>query len=198
VGGHPRTIIFLTADANGVLPPIARLTPAQARLWFLMGYTSKIPGTETGVREPITTFSRFFGAPFMPRLPRVYAGMLGAKMEKHGVRVFLVNTGWTGGPCDGGGRRMELRLTRAMVRAALAGDLDGATCRPDPIFKIHVPTACPGVEDPAILEPIKQWEDREAFQARAGKLAGEFARHFDGIYGEGEIDGEVARECPGR
>ena len=112
MGGHPRTILFLTADANGVLPPVARLTPEQAMLWFLMGYTSKLAGTETGIIDPETTFSRFFGEPFMPRNPDVYARMLGEKMHQHGTQVYLVNTGWSGGPF-GVGTRMDIDLTRA-------------------------------------------------------------------------------------
>jgi len=123
VSGHPRTILFLTADANGVLPPLAKLTRSQAMLWFLMGYTSKLAGTEAGIVEPKSTFSRFFGAPFMPLLPDIYAGMLGEKLDKHGTSVFLVNTGWSGGPY-GVGRRMDISLTRTMVSAALSGKLD--------------------------------------------------------------------------
>ncbi|MBN2232930.1 MAG: phosphoenolpyruvate carboxykinase (ATP) [Deltaproteobacteria bacterium] len=195
-GGHPSTILFLTADANGVLPPIARLTPEQAMLWFLMGYTSKLAGTETGIVEPVTTFSRFFGEPFMPRNPDVYAGMLGAKMKQHGTAVYLVNTGWSGGPF-GEGRRMDINLTRKLVRAALSGDLRQVDCAADGLFHIGIPQSCPGV--PAeILNPRETWKDREAYDRRAQKLAGEFAAHFDRVYGDKGIAPAVAGMCPGR
>jgi len=121
-GGHPKTILFLAADANGVLPPVARLTPEQAMLWFLMGYTSKLAGTETGIVDPVSTFSRFFGEPFMPRNPDVYATMLGQRMKRYGSQVYLVNTGWSGGPY-GVGQRMDIDITRAIVHATLAPTL---------------------------------------------------------------------------
>ena len=195
-GGHPKTILFLTADANGVLPPIARLTRNQAMLWFLMGYTSKLAGTETGIVEPKTTFSRFFGEPFMPRNPDVYARMLGEKMDRHGTEVYLVNTGWSGGPY-GIGKRMDIRLTRAMVDAALTGRLAGVEYDEDRRFHVLVPKSCPGV--PAeILDPKRTWEDKEAYEARADRLAAEFAAHFEKAYGNKGIDPAVAAECPGR
>ncbi len=195
-GGHPKTILFLTADANGVLPPIARLTRNQAMLWFLMGYTSKLAGTETGIVEPKTTFSRFFGEPFMPRNPDVYARMLGEKMDRHGTEVYLVNTGWSGGPY-GIGKRMDIRLTRAMVDAALTGKLAEVEYEEDRRFHVLVPKSCPGV--PAeILDPKRTWEDKEAYEARADRLAAEFAAHFEKAYGNKGIDPAVAAECPGR
>jgi phosphoenolpyruvate carboxykinase (ATP) len=197
VGGHPQTILFLTADANGVLPPVSRLSREQAMLWFLMGYTSKLAGTETGIVDPKTVFSRFFGEPFMPRNPAVYASMLGEKMDRHGAEVYLINTGWSGGPY-GEGARMDIALTREMVHAALSGQLKGAECDEDPIFHVQVPRACPGVPDPSILKPRNTWRDKAAYDARARKLAAEFAAHFDKAYGDKGIDPAVAAQCPGK
>ncbi|MFO7674700.1 MAG: phosphoenolpyruvate carboxykinase (ATP) [bacterium] len=197
VGGHPKTILFLTADANGVLPPVARLTREQAMLWFLMGYTSKLAGTETGIVEPKTTFSRFFGAPFMPRNPDVYAGLLGERLDRHGSRVFLVNTGWSGGPY-GTGRRMDISLTREIVEAALAGGLDGVEYSEDGTFHLRVPKSCPGVADPGLLNPRGTWADPEAYDERARRLAAEFCAHFDRAYGAKRIAPGVARQCPGK
>lgn len=196
IAGHPKAVLFLTADANGVIPPVAKLTREQAMLWFLMGYTSKLAGTETGIVDPVSTFSRFFGAPFMPRNPDDYASMLGRKLDQHGTQVFLINTGWSGGPY-GEGHRMDINLTRRMVNAALAGELDGVECEADPIFKVLVPKSCPGVADPAILHPINTWKDKAAFTARAQKLASEFAVQFDKAYGDKGIDPAVAAACPG-
>ena len=196
VGGHPQTILFLTADANGILPPVAKLTSEQAMLWFLMGYTSKLAGTETGIVDPVSTFSRFFGEPFMPRNPDVYATMLGERMERHGTSVYLVNTGWSGGPF-GVGARMDIDITRAIVHAALGGDLETVEYDPDPMFHILVPRACPDV--PAeILNPRNTWEDKEAFDRRAAKLASDFCRHFDKAYGDKRIDPSVIVQCPGK
>ena len=170
-GGHPRTIIFLTADAFGVLPPIARLTPAQARYHFLSGYTAKTAGTEIGVQDPEATFSTCFGAPFLPLAPQVYAQMLGEKLASHDVRVFLLNTGWTGGPY-GVGQRIKLADTRTMVSAALSGALDQAETYTDPVFGLHVPLHIPGVPD-AIMHPRKTWRNPNAWDARVlGALAG--------------------------
>ena len=194
-GAPPKTILFLTADANGVLPPVARLNENQAMLWFLMGYTSKLAGTETGVSEPISTFSRFFGQPFMPRNPDVYAKQLGERMKKHGTRVYLVNTGWSGGPY-GEGQRMDISLTRKIVSAALSGELENREYEEDPLFHISVPKSCPGVE--SILSAKETWKDKEAFDVRAKKLAGEFLEHFEKAYGDKAIDEAIARECPGR
>jgi len=196
VGGHPKTILFLTADANGVLPPISRLSRAQAMLWFLMGYTSKLAGTETGIVEPKTTFSRFFGEPFMPRNPDVYARMLGEKLDRYGTDVYLVNTGWSGGPY-GQAKRMDITLTRAMVRAALAGSLRNVEYEEDPTFRVAIPRSCPGA--PAeILNPRAVWADKAAYDQRASKLAAEFAAHFESAYGDKGIDPTVAAVCPGR
>jgi phosphoenolpyruvate carboxykinase (ATP) len=196
MGGHPRAIIFLTADANGVLPPVAKLTREQAMLWFLMGYTSKLAGTETGIVEPQTTFSRFFGEPFMPRNPDVYARMLGEKLKEHGTRVYLINTGWSGGPY-GVGERIDIRLTRAMVRAALNGELEDVEYKEDRTFHLLVPRSCPGV--PAeLLDPKSTWADQRAYDERATRLASEFSAHFDRAYGDKGIDAAVAAQCPGK
>jgi len=176
MGGHPKTVIFLTADAFGVLPPIARLSPEQAMYHFLSGYTAKVAGTERGVTEPTATFSSCFGAPFLPRHPGVYAKMLGEKIARHGAKVWLVNTGWTGG-AYGTGSRMKLAHTRSMVRAALAGELDGATFRKDPVFGFDVPTAVPGVPS-GLLDPRSTWPDAAAYDAQAAKLARMFRDNF--------------------
>jgi len=176
-GGHPETVVFLTADAYGVLPPIARLTAEQAMYHFLSGYTAKVAGTERGVTEPQATFSACFGAPFMIRPPSVYARMLGERIEQHGSRVWLVNTGWTGG-AYGEGKRMKLSHTRAMVRAALEGELDDVSTTPDPIFGVHVPDHVPGVPDD-VLKPRGTWRDADAYDAQARKLAGMFRENFE-------------------
>jgi phosphoenolpyruvate carboxykinase (ATP) len=197
VADHPKTILFLTADANGVIPPVSKLTKEQAMLWFLMGYTSKLAGTETGVKEPVSTFSRFFGEPFMPRNPDIYATMLGDRMEKHGSEVFLINTGWSGGPY-GVGSRIELPLTRIMVNATLSGALNDVTFHQDPFFKVMVPDTCPGLPDNSILDPINTWEDKEAYRIRAEKLTSDFAAHFEKAYADKGISDEIAGECPGR
>ena len=196
MGGHPWTIIFLTADANGVLPPLAKLTREQAMLWFLMGYTSKLAGTETGIVEPVSTFSRFFGEPFMPREPDVYARMLGEKLDKYGTRVYLINTGWSGGPY-GVGERIDIRLTRAMVRAALNGELEDVDYEEDKTFHLWVPRSCPGVPQ-ELLNPKNTWTDRRAYDERAARLAAEFSAHFDKAYGDKGIDAAVTAQCPGK
>jgi phosphoenolpyruvate carboxykinase (ATP) len=194
--GHPSTIVFLTADANGVIPPISRLSREQAMFWFLMGYTSKLAGTETGIVDPVSTFSRFFGAPFMPRNPDVYASMLGEKMRRHGTTVYLINTGWTGGPY-GVGHRISLPLTRRMLKAALAGDLEDVEYECDPIFKVSVPTTCPGIDDRKMLRPVNTWQDPVEYEKRAKKLAQDFARSYEKAYSDKGIDTAVAAECPG-
>jgi phosphoenolpyruvate carboxykinase (ATP) len=176
VGGHPDNVVFLTADAFGVLPPISRLTPEQAMYHFISGYTAKVAGTERGITEPVATFSACFGAPFLPRHPSVYAEMLGEKLREHGSRVWLVNTGWTGGGY-GVGSRMKLRYTRAMVRAALAGALDTAPTESDPVFGLAVPTAVPNVP-PEVLSPRTTWSNGAAYDAAAAKLAGMFRENF--------------------
>src|SRR5467141_344276 len=157
VAGHPSHIVFLTCDAFGVTPPIARLTPAQAMYHFVSGYTAKVAGTERGVTEPNATFSACFGAPFLPLHPNVYATLLGEKIARHGVQCWLVNTGWTGGPY-GVGQRMRLALTRAMVRAALAGTLDRIPTAPEPVFGLEVPLQVPGAPDDLLL-PRGTWRD---------------------------------------
>ena len=193
VAGHPTTIVFLTADANGVLPPIARLTKAQAMFWFLMGYTSKLAGTERGVVDPKSTFSRFFGAPFMPRNPSDYADMLGEKMTTFNSEVYLVNTGWSGGPF-GEGKRMDITLTRHLLDAALSGKLKDVQFTPDPIFKVLVPDSCPGLEDNSILKPKNTWADPQKFDERASKLAAEFSDYFHKTF-SGLAD-EIRQACP--
>jgi phosphoenolpyruvate carboxykinase (ATP) len=176
MAGHPRTILMLTADAFGVLPPIARLTPPQAMYHFLSGYTAKVAGTEAGVREPRATFSPCFGAPFMALPPTVYALLLGERIARHTVETWLVNTGWTGGPY-GEGARMKLAYTRAMVRAAIEGELARAPTRRDPLFGFDVPTACPNV--PAeVLQPRSTWKDPSAYDAQARQLAQMFVDNF--------------------
>ncbi|MEX1127736.1 MAG: phosphoenolpyruvate carboxykinase [Vicinamibacterales bacterium] len=176
MGGHPSHIIMLTADAFGVLPPIARLTPAQAMYHFLSGYTAKVAGTEKGVKEPQATFSACFGAPFMSLPPSVYAELLGQKIAQHDVEVWLVNTGWSGGPY-GTGRRMAIAHTRAMVRAALTGALAKVPTAPHPVFGVAVPTTCPGVPS-EVLDPRSTWSDPQAYDTQARKLAGMFADNF--------------------
>ena len=176
MGGHPRNIMLLTADAFGVLPPIARLSPEQALYQFLSGYTAKVAGTERGVTEPKATFSACFGSPFLPLHPTVYSRMLGEKLEHHGAACWLVNTGWTGGPA-GTGSRMKLGYTRAMVAAALAGTLDAVPTRLDPIFGLHVPERVPGVP-PELLDPRGTWPDPGAYDDQAGKLAQMFRDNF--------------------
>jgi len=195
-GPHPKNIVFLTADANGVLPPVSRLNPEQAMLWFLMGYTSKLAGTETGIVEPMSTFSRFFGQPFMPCQPHYYADMLGEKMKKYGTNVYLVNTGWSGGPY-GVGERMDINVTRALLNAALDGSLDHVEYREDKLFHLSVPKSCPGVP-PELLDPAETWDDKAAFQRKAEKLASEFRDYFDKTYGNKDIDERVKAQCPGK
>jgi phosphoenolpyruvate carboxykinase (ATP) len=179
--GHPSAIVMLTADAFGVLPPIARLTPEEAMRMFLAGYTAKVAGTEVGVVEPQATFSACFGAAFLPQPPSVYAGLLGTRITEHGVAAWLVNTGWTGGPY-GVGSRMPIAATRAIVRAALSGELAGAPTRVDPHFGFQVPTEVPGV-DPALLDPRGTWTDPEAYDAAAKDLAARIDEHAKGTGG---------------
>ena len=176
LGGHPKNVIMLTCDAFGVLPPIARLTPAQAMYHFLSGFTSKVAGTERGVTEPQPTFSTCFGAPFMPRRPEVYGKLLQAKIDKHGASCWLVNTGWTGG-AYGTGQRMPIRATRALLTAALDGSLAGGSFRRDPNFGFEVPVAVPGV-DAALLDPRRTWADPLAFDAQAKRLVAMFSDNF--------------------
>jgi len=176
IAGAPRNVVFLTADAFGVLPPISRLSRAQAAYHFISGYTAKLAGTEIGVKEPSATFSAGFGAPFLPRHPGVYAHMLMDRLETHEVPVWLVNTGWTGGPY-GVGHRMYIAHTRNMVRAAINGDLANATFVTDPIFRLEVPTEVPGVPS-EVLIPRNTWPDPAAYDAAAAKLATMFHANF--------------------
>lgn len=176
VGRHPANVVFLTADAFGVLPPLSRLTPEQAMYHFLSGYTAKVAGTERGVTEPKATFSACFGAPFLPRSPVVYADMLGKKLKQHGARVWLVNTGWTGGPY-GVGDRMKLAWTRTMVNAALSGALDDVETAADPVFGLHIPTSVKGVPI-EVLVPRNTWADGSDYDAQASKLADMFKANF--------------------
>jgi phosphoenolpyruvate carboxykinase (ATP) len=175
--GQPSNVVFLTADAFGVLPPISRLTPEQAMYHFMSGYTAKVAGTERGVTEPQATFSACFGAPFLPRHPGVYAEMLGGRLRQHDAKVWLVNTGWSGGGY-GVGERMKLGYTRAMVNAALAGALDSAEFLTDPVFGVEVPTAVPGVP-PEVLHPRDCWADAAAYDEAAAKLASMFRENFE-------------------
>jgi phosphoenolpyruvate carboxykinase (ATP) len=191
-GGHPRNVIMLTADAFGVLPPISRLTPEGAMFHFLSGYTAKVAGTEKGVTEPRATFSTCFGAPFLPLPPSRYARMLGEKIARHGARVWLVNTGWTGGPY-GVGKRMKIGYTRAMIHALLAGELDNVSYQTDPIFNLEVPTSCPGV--PAeVLNPRSTWADGSAYDQQARKLAGMFRDNFRAF--DADVDAAVIAAGP--
>ncbi len=181
MGRHPRYVVFLTADAFGVLPPISRLTPEQAMYHFLSGYTAKVAGTEKGVKEPQATFSTCFGGPFMVHHPMVYAQLLGEKIRLHQSQCWLVNTGWTGGPY-GIGQRMKIAYTRAMIDALLNGALDQIDCEPDPVFGVQVPLSCPGVP-PEVLNPRQTWPDSGAYDQQARKLAGMFAANFEQFAG---------------
>ena len=177
LGGHPKNVIMLTCDSFGVLPPIARLTPAQAMYHFLSGFTAKVAGTERGVTEPQPTFSTCFGAPFMPRRPEVYGALLRDKIAKHGATCWLVNTGWTGG-AYGTGSRMPIKATRALLAAALDGSLSNATFRKDPNFGFDVPVTVPGV-DATLLDPRATWDNPQEYDAQAAKLVGMFAENFE-------------------
>ncbi len=189
---HPKNIVMLTADAFGVMPPIAKLTPAQAMYHFLSGYTAKVAGTERGVTEPSATFSTCFGAPFMPRHPSVYGELLKTLIATHGVDCWLVNTGWTGG-AFGVGRRMPIRVTRALLTAALDGSLSHADFRTDANFGFAVPVSVPGVEA-SILDPRSTWADTAAYDAQARKLVGMFQDNFTKF--ERHVDNEVAAAAP--
>lgn len=189
VAGHPKTICFLTADAFGVLPPISKLTPEGLMYHFLSGYTSKLAGTERGITEPQATFSTCFGAPFLPHFPLKYAELLAKKASEHNTSVFLVNTGWTGGPY-GVGHRMSIKHTRAMVAAALNGELDKVSYTIDPIFNVAVPDSCPNV--PAeVLKPREAWADKEAYDKTAKALAARFVKNFATAF-EGMPDKVIA------
>jgi phosphoenolpyruvate carboxykinase (ATP) len=192
MGPVPRNVVMLTADAFGVLPPIARLTPDQAMYHFLSGYTAKVAGTEIGVTEPEATFSTCFGAPFMPRHPSVYGNLLKERIAKGGVSCWLVNTGWTGGKY-GVGKRMPIKATRALLNAALDGSLNHVEFRRDPYFGFDVPVSVPGV-DTAILNPRDTWADTDAYDATANKLVGLFISNFAKF--ETHVDQGVKEAAP--
>ncbi len=177
IGGHPKNIFFLTCDAYGVLPPISKLTAGQAMYWFLSGYTAKVAGTEAGITEPKTVFSTCFGAPFLPLHPTKYADMLGKRMKEHKVNVWLVNTGWSGG-AYGTGERMKLRFTRAMITAALTGELEKVKYAEHPVFGVSMPVECPNVPQ-EILDPRNTWKNKGAYDEQADKLAKGFRTNFD-------------------
>lgn len=192
VGHTPKNIFFLTCDAYGVLPPVSKLTPGQAMYQFISGYTAKVAGTEAGVTEPKSTFSACFGAPFLPLHPAQYAEMLGKKMKEHNVNVWMINTGWSGGPY-GIGSRMKLGYTRAMITAALEGKLDNVAYEAHPVFGMMMPAECPGV--PAeILNPRNTWENKEAYDSKARNLAEQFIRNFE-KYADGAGD-EILAAAP--
>ncbi len=191
-GGHPGHIVFLTADAWGVMPPIARLSPEQAMYYFLSGYTAKLAGTERGVTDPEATFSACFGAPFLIWHPTVYARMLAEKMARHQATVWLVNTGWTGGPF-GVGRRMKIEHTRAMVRAAVNGLLNDIPTRPDPVFGVGIPERVSDVP-PEVLHPRETWADPHAYDEKARELAALFQENFEQFHGN--VDLEVLAAGP--
>lgn len=176
MGGNPKNIFFLTADAFGVLPPVSKLTPGQAMYHFISGYTAKVAGTEAGVTEPQTTFSACFGAPFLPLHPTKYAEMLGEKMKKHNVNIWLINTGWSGGEY-GVGARIKLPYTRAMITAALNGELENVEYKEHEIFGLMMPTSCPGVPS-EILDPKNTWEDKAGYDSKASQLAETFVKNF--------------------
>jgi len=192
VGGHPSHVLFLTADAFGVLPPVSRLTLEQAMYHFLSGYTAKLAGTERGLgKEPAATFSACFGEPFLPRHPQIYAKMLGEKLQKHKVQCYLVNTGWVGGPF-GVGERMSLKYTRAMVNAAIAGQLDNVATEPHPIFRVLVPKSVPGVPS-ELLDARGQWKDKAAYDRAAEDLSARFRKNFEKF---GEVAEEITEAAP--
>ncbi len=190
--GHPKNIIMLTADAFGVLPPIAKLTPAQAMYHFLSGYTAKVAGTEKGVTEPEATFSTCFGAPFMPRHPSEYGNLLRDLIARHGVDCWLVNTGWTGG-AYGTGNRMPIKVTRGLLNAALRGELNEVEFRTDPHFGFAVPVAVPAI-DSSLLDPRSTWADKAAYDAQARRLVGMFIDNFEKF--ETHVDASVRDAAP--
>lgn len=195
LAGHPKNILFLTADAFGVIPPVSKLTRAQAMYHFLSGYTAKVAGTERGVTEPQPNFSACFGAPFIPLHPGVYARLLGEKIDKHGPQVWLVNTGWTGGPAGGGGNRMKLAYTRRMVSAILSGELNDVDTITEPFFDLNIPVHIEGVPD-NVLNPRDTWSDPASYDAQAAKLAKMFVENFK-QFADGVTD-EIRAASPGR
>ena len=193
IGGHPKNIVFLTADAFGVMPPIARLTREQTLYHFLSGYTAKVAGTEKGLgSEPAATFSTCFASPFLPLPPVVYSNLLGEKLKEHRADCWLVNTGWSGGPY-GEGERMKIGYTRAMIHAALKGELASVPTEPDPTFGVVIPTSCPDVPR-EVLIPRNTWSDKEAYDRMAKKLAGMFQENFKSF--EGDVSEEVVKAGP--
>lgn len=190
--GHPKNIFFLAADAFGVLPPIVRLSNEEAMYHFLSGYTAKLAGTESGVKEPQATFSACFGAPFLPLHPFTYASMLGERLKKLGTRVWLVNTGWSGGPY-GVGVRTPIHVTRALLSAALNGDLERTEYAPDPVFRFQTPLRCSGIPD-ELLNPRKTWQDLDAYEAAALALARRFASNFSAF--SSKVSPEVVAAGP--
>jgi phosphoenolpyruvate carboxykinase (ATP) len=191
IAGHPKVIVFLTADAFGVMPPIATLSKEAAMYHFMSGYTSKLAGTERGITEPKETFSTCFGAPFMPLHAQEYARMLGKKITTHNTRVYLINTGWTGGPY-GIGKRMNLPYTRAMVTAAINGELDKVALKRHDIFNLQMPVSCPGV--PAeVLDPRNTWSDKDRYDAAARRLALLFVKNFEKF---GNVQKEIVEAGP--
>lgn len=191
LGGHPRVVVFLTADAFGVMPPVAKLAKEGAMYHFMSGYTSKLAGTERGVTEPRETFSSCFGAPFMPLHAQQYAKMLGKKITDHGTRVYLINTGWTGGPY-GVGRRMNLTHTRSMVTAAINGEIDKVSVKHHATFNLDMPTSCPGVPDD-VLDPRNTWSDKDRYDAAAKRLALLFVKNFEKF---GNVQKEIVAAGP--
>ncbi len=187
--GHPKNIIFLTADAFGVMPPVAKLTKEQSIYHFLSGYTAKLAGTEKGVTEPKATFSTCFGAPFMALHPTIYAKLLGEKIEKHGVNCYLINTGWTGGPY-GVGNRIRIQDTRAIVHAVLDGSLTNVPSEPDEIFGLNIPNECPNI-DASILKPQNTWDNKGDYTSKANDLAAQFEANFRDF--EGDVSDEVKK-----
>jgi phosphoenolpyruvate carboxykinase (ATP) len=192
IGKTPKNIFFLTADAYGILPPISKLNPGEAMYQFISGYTAKVAGTEAGIVEPKSTFSACFGAPFMPLHPGKYAEMLGEKMKAHHVNVWMINTGWSGGPY-GIGHRMKLQYTRAMITAALEGKLDNVACEAHPVFGMMMPVECPDVPSD-ILNPRNTWEDKNEYDKKAKELGAQFIKNFE-KYAAG-VNAEILNAAP--
>lgn len=186
MAGHPNNIIFLSCDAFGVLPPVAKLSSEQAMYHFISGYTAKVAGTERGITEPQATFSACFGAAFLTLHPTRYADLLQEKLEKHGSSAYLVNSGWSGGPY-GEGERMSIKTTRTCIDAILDGSIQEAEFVEDPVFGFEVPKALPGL-DSSLLNPRSTWEDGEAYDAAEKKLAAMYVKNFEKYAGEGSVD----------
>jgi phosphoenolpyruvate carboxykinase (ATP) len=192
VGRHPSHIFMLTADAFGILPPVAKLSPAQAMYHFLSGYTAKLAGTERGIQEPEATFSTCFGSPFLPLHPSLYAELLGRKMKEHRTSCWLINTGWSGGPF-GEGKRIDIDYTRSLIRAALNGELEEAAYEVEPLFGLSIPASCPGVPR-EILRPRDTWRDPAAYDEKGRELAGLFQENFASF--ADEVDADVLQAGP--